>query len=213
MRIHYIRHGESQANVANLKGCMNSPLTARGHSQARRLGAYLNQASSDFSRLISSTTARSVQTAAILSEWTGLSFETDPQLNPIGLGAWAGIPEDVLRRRQQRFKGLSPGGESEPAFNHRVRSAISKHLSSTVVGSPLFVVHNSIIKSLLHINVSADGRDAAWGVAPCASNAIDVSASRELAITDTHTPHCQTARWSAVGMGSPRYVCRESSHV
>ena len=121
--IYLARHGQTEFNVARrYQGQGDSPLTARGEQQARRMGERLASLLEDPAgwRLCASPLGRARRTAEIIAEALGgrLSLETDPRLAEVSMGAWDGLTfEEVEARRprhvahcERHFHG--PGGET-----------------------------------------------------------------------------------------------------
>lgn len=71
MRVYYVRHGESEANVANVVAGSghDSPLTKNGRAQARHAGQELKDKHIDL--IVCSPLARTVDTATHIAEEVG----------------------------------------------------------------------------------------------------------------------------------------------
>ncbi len=148
--IYVLRHGETVWNTQHRQqGHRNSPLTARGQEQARRmgmaLGACLGEEGAD---LVSSTQGRAVQTAGIVIGQLGercLTWTRDARLREIGIGDWEGhTREELLAAGQQAGASRdesdwfldAPGAEPLEAFAGRIRS----FLDGVRLERPLVVV-------------------------------------------------------------------------
>jgi broad specificity phosphatase PhoE len=129
--IYLARHGQTEFNVARrYQGQGDSPLTARGQLQARRMGERLAHLIPDFTgwRLAASPLGRARQTAEIIAETLGgrLAVELDPRLAEVSMGEWDGLTfEEVEARRprhvehcERHFHG--PGGETFEALAGRL---------------------------------------------------------------------------------------------
>jgi broad specificity phosphatase PhoE len=129
--IYLARHGQTEFNVARrYQGQGDSPLTARGEAQARRMGERLAGLIGDPAgwRLCASPLGRAGRTAQIIAEAFGgrLSLESDPRLAEVSMGEWDGLTfEEVEARRprhvdhgERHFHG--PGGESFEALAARL---------------------------------------------------------------------------------------------
>lgn len=138
--IYLARHGQTEFNVARrYQGQGDSPLTARGQAQARRMGERLEALVPDLRgwRLCSSPLGRARRTAEIIAEALGgaLAVETDERLAEVSMGAWDGLTfEEVEARRprhvehcERHFHG--PGGESFEGLSARL-SAWLEEVSS-----------------------------------------------------------------------------------
>lgn len=71
MKVYYVRHGESEANVANMVAGSgyNSPLTDNGRDQARKAGQELKDKNIDL--IVCSPLQRTVDTATLIAEQIG----------------------------------------------------------------------------------------------------------------------------------------------
>lgn len=74
--IYMVRHGETTSNLEQTWRTANEDLTERGIEQARLVGERIQKLSID--TMVASTSLRTMHTAEIISEVTGLSFEGDP---------------------------------------------------------------------------------------------------------------------------------------
>jgi broad specificity phosphatase PhoE len=86
MRLYFIRHGESEANVLHVisnRGCTHG-LTEKGRGQVTTLAQKL--APTPFVRLYSSPLLRAVQTAELLSHDLGIPFEITGALREFDCG-------------------------------------------------------------------------------------------------------------------------------
>ena len=68
--IYFVRHGESEANVFHIHATPTTPLTPRGHEQARITGMRCSEL--PLQLLITSSYTRTKETAAHVTEHTGL---------------------------------------------------------------------------------------------------------------------------------------------
>lgn len=67
--IHYIRHGQSQANADELwAGSLDTPLTTRGHEQAKRAAADIKSQGLAFDVIVSSPQQRALHTAQHIAD-------------------------------------------------------------------------------------------------------------------------------------------------
>ena len=80
MRILVIRHGESEADILDVhEGRADFELTERGHRQAEAMAHYVKE-HYDISAIYCSTLKRAYQTAAHLSEATGIQLTPEEKL-------------------------------------------------------------------------------------------------------------------------------------
>ena len=127
MKIYVARHGETEWNARNkICGRTDLPLTARGMEQARELAEIM--AHKELDLIISSPMIRARQTAAAVSEVTGLPVYTDERLIEQDFGDFEGMdrgtPEYLANKRQFAFH--YPNGESQMQVAHRVYSFLEE---------------------------------------------------------------------------------------
>lgn len=86
-----IRHGETSANTGGVwHGSTDTPLSDRGHEQARRVGQYLVDASVSYHHIYSSPLQRARFTAEAIGARLELEINQDPGLTEFDLGSWEG---------------------------------------------------------------------------------------------------------------------------
>ncbi len=122
MRLWFVRHGESEANVAQVfsnRGWQHG-LTPRGRQQAQALACRIEV---PVQRIYASPLMRAVQTAEILSAAWGISFEVADALREFDCGELENMPisEEAWSRyvavmadwlQHGRPESRLPGGES-----------------------------------------------------------------------------------------------------
>ena len=129
--IYLVRHGQTESNLARrYQGASDSPLTALGRAQARRVGELLARLVPDTAgwRMVASPLGRTRQTAAIICEAMGgaLSPSLDPRVAEASMGSWDGLLIDELEARRphdlpypERYF-QSPDGEGFEAIWNRL---------------------------------------------------------------------------------------------
>lgn len=145
MDIVFIRHGQPQWAVDGLSQ-QDPYLTDLGSEQAELAAERVaSDPKASVTKLIVSPALRSQQTAAPISEKTGLPIETVHGLLEIQMPDWTGVTEevviDIFRETRHRtpdewWDGL-PGGESFRDFHDRVTASLDTILES------LGVSHNA----------------------------------------------------------------------
>lgn len=128
MKIHLVRHGESEANVAGIINddpAREVPLTPAGRTQALVLGERLRGV--PFVQAYASEFARARQTAAILLGDRCLHLEIDARLNERRSGM-DGRPVSDFNElvRPDPFNVRPPGGESFVEQMERVRICLDE---------------------------------------------------------------------------------------
>jgi broad specificity phosphatase PhoE len=162
MRILFARHGESTANVDRVIANRDSdhPLTARGREQAAALAEAVRPFAPQ--RIISSSIARAVETAAIVGGTLGVPIEADDALREFDCGVMEGRGDDaawaahagvlrewfVLGRPDARIEG----GESLTDLRARFIpfvAAAAQDLLAHGSGAILMISHGGLLQSLL----------------------------------------------------------------
>jgi broad specificity phosphatase PhoE len=179
--IYYIRHGETDWNVAGrLQGRKDVPLNARGRAQAAHCGEILRDlfakqsidaAALDF---VSSPLGRALATMELARPALGLDaqgYRIEPRLTEISFGDWEGFtiaqlrerdPQRVAAREHDKWHFVAPGGgESYMAVAARMRAWYDALQRDTVV-----TAHGGTARGLM----------ASLGIAkPAAAPLIDIA--------------------------------------
>ena len=149
MILYFTRHGESEWNLIHrIQGQHDSPLTERGIQMAKQLKKRLKGL--EFTRCYVSPLGRARQTAAILTEGTGVIPEPDERIREVNLGETEGLimeelPPDLLHAFYYEPQHFNPkGGEGYEAAFRRV-SALMRELE-TEDGCVLLVAHALILR-------------------------------------------------------------------
>lgn len=138
-KIYYIRHGETDWNVAGrLQGRHDIALNVRGRAQAEHCGAVLADLFARDGRdaatleYLSSPLGRAQETMQLVRGALGLSsdgYRIDPQLSEISFGDWEGYtiaelrhrdPQRIAAREHDKWSFVAPGGESYRAVSVRM---------------------------------------------------------------------------------------------
>jgi len=154
-----VRHGETDWNVASrIQGHSDSPLTAAGLAQARRIARRL--ASERFEALVSSDLGRALATARIIAGHTGHAIVTEPGLRERNFGRGEGLtygeldheyPDVFSRVRETDPDFVIPGGESRRQLYERVRATFEA-LARAHAGRRIAVVsHGGVLASLYRV--------------------------------------------------------------
>jgi len=160
-----VRHGETEGNAARqLLGRAESPLTARGRSDATALGAALGPVS----RLVSSPLGRARHTAEAL-DWTCPSRSTNggsKWTTASSRAAPCGPSPRAVVAVEGRLHVCAPGGESLAEVGVRVRAACDELFGragegARGVGDVVVVSHVSPVKAAVAWALGA-GDDMVW---------------------------------------------------
>jgi broad specificity phosphatase PhoE len=150
--IYYIRHGETDWNVAGrLQGRRDIELNTRGRAQARHCGEVLRDLLARDGRdpnsldYASSPLKRATETMQLTRSALGLApdgYACDPRLAEIAFGEWEGFtisqlherdPVRIAQREQDKWHFLPPGGESYQMVAARMRAWYATLTKDTVV--------------------------------------------------------------------------------
>jgi len=167
-RLLVARHGETRDNaVRRWQGWNDSPLTARGVSQAEALGRRLASESDPVAALYSSDLGRAVHTATIAGQPLGLSPATDPSLRERNAGEFSGLSLQQLNDRYaadmaRRDTGslldwTPPGGESLRQVLERVLASLDRIAAAWRGRSVVVVTHGGVIRVLATHVLARDG--------------------------------------------------------
>jgi len=144
---YFTRHGESQANVANVfAGWMDSPLTEKGRKEALEEAIRLASEETHFDLIISSPLSRAYDTANIIAKTLGYPLEEIVQLDELkerNMGTYEGLPKDSLRGHPNDGDAIAEaGGETRAEFATRVQKSFALIRSkSAKTGKVLIVSH------------------------------------------------------------------------
>jgi glucosyl-3-phosphoglycerate phosphatase len=137
------RHGQTSWNAERrFQGRSDISLDEAGAEQARDAARYL--AAMQPAAIFSSDLARAAETAACLSELTGLPVQAEKDLRERGGGSWEGLTNDEIRERYPEAYAVwvPPDGEPVSAVADRVTAALERIADSLGDddGRPLAVV-------------------------------------------------------------------------
>jgi broad specificity phosphatase PhoE len=151
MEVIVVRHGESEGNVEKrLQGRIDSPLSERGRSQAKRLGEWMRRNAFAWQEAYASPLQRARETAEILAEVTGYPKPTlDPDLRELDAGSLEGLTlEEMIERHPDFMKReitdlgdfAEFGGESYDDAQARVRRLVSRLVEHHQAGAERLLV-------------------------------------------------------------------------
>jgi probable phosphoglycerate mutase len=141
-RVLLLRHARTSWNAERrFQGQADPPLDDVGRSQAYEVAPLIATIRPNL--LVSSDSTRALQTAAVLSELTGVPVRPEPRLRERGLGHWEGLTrEEVAERYPDEFADWRAGrdvsrrgGETREAVANRALAAFQD-----VPGVPIAVL-------------------------------------------------------------------------
>ncbi|MHA2032615.1 MAG: histidine phosphatase family protein [Candidatus Kariarchaeaceae archaeon] len=170
MYVHFIRHGQSEANQSRtiIQGQFDSPLSEMGRQQASELGAKL---SFSFERVYASPLKRVKQTAIIALSTIGWDLNDIiyfDELMEIGMGNFEGLTFEEVGLTREELRPIimfehdvlidKHEGESINNFKKRTVEAFDKVLQDAKkhnVNSILVFSHGGVMRSILkhHLHI------------------------------------------------------------
>lgn len=140
LTLYFARHGETEANIKKqFQGdTVDTPLTKRGHKQAKTLAKILKHHIADPASLayVCSPLHRTRTTMELVREHLDLpkrGYKTDKRLREIDLGKWDGLTHKQARaldpalfdkRQHDKWNVRVPGGENYADVSARAQSWI-----------------------------------------------------------------------------------------
>ena len=167
--VYYIRHGETDWNVAGrLQGRRDVPLNVRGRVQAAHCGEILrnlftrNGCSPAEFDYVSSPLGRARETMELVRPPLGLSsdgYRIEAKLSEISFGDWEGFtiaqlhtrdPQGIAAREHDKWHFVPPGGESYELVFGRMRDWYENLSRDTVA-----VAHGGTARGLIaHLGIA-----------------------------------------------------------
>lgn len=154
-----VRHGESEANLANLVagGELDTPLTPKGREQALELAQRLHLMPHPAGKIYHSSLSRARDTALILNEVLQLPCTQDHDLREHMMGEWSGVRawQDCIRDIGNGI--IPPGGETYDELDARILKVFRRLLQgmcgtishvSAPPQIPLIVAHGGVFHAL-----------------------------------------------------------------
>ncbi|MFA6266682.1 MAG: histidine phosphatase family protein [Pseudolabrys sp.] len=177
--VYYIRHGETDWNVAGrLQGHRDIPLNDKGRGQARHCGLVLRDLLAKEGRdpaaldYVSSPLSRAAETMEWVREGLGLArdgYRRDPALIELSFGDWEGStiallhqndPVRIGQREHDKFHFVPPNGES-----YQMVTARMKRWHDSLTADAVATAHGGTMRGLM----------ACLGIArPAAAPLIDI---------------------------------------
>ena len=149
-RVYFIRHGQSEWNVADrICGMTDIPLTDEGRAQADRAGALFVSRGLRADRILYSPLSRAAETAVRVSRVTGLPARADERLREQHFGRWEGTsPRNsaAFTRAKQQFVCSFSGGESMLRLAQRVYNLLDELRGDDSCEACILVAHNGIAR-------------------------------------------------------------------
>lgn len=159
LEITFVRHGQSEANVAGRwQGHGDSELSTHGREQALALAARFAREGALFDHWVASDLMRAHDTAKASASRLGARVEVNPNWREIDVGRWEGLtreevaqrfPEDVAQLQQGPHARFG-GGESWIDLAARATTALDGLRSSMRPGERAVVfTHGGVVAALV----------------------------------------------------------------
>ncbi len=147
----FVRHGESEANVAHrFSGRVDSPLTERGRRQAVAVADALVDV--PFDRIVATPLSRSLDTALVVARRRRMPVDIEPGLIEIDVGEGTGAHIDEVRGlpawKDDGFVAW-PGGETLEQVLERGLGAIRRLAREAPGGKLLVIGHGGVTRILV----------------------------------------------------------------
>lgn len=150
------RHGETNWNVdRRMQGQLDAELSEAGIEQAKLAAPHI--AAFEPRALLTSDLRRAADTAAVLTELTGLPAQVDKRLRETHLGDWQGLTHQDVDSRWPGGRGLwrrdaewaPPGGETRVNVAGRARQVVVELDEKPDVDVAVLCAHGGLIASLV----------------------------------------------------------------
>lgn len=167
---YFARHGQTVWNTENkICGATDSPLTEKGHEQARALGREIMQKNLKIDEILYSPLRRAADTALHISEITGIPARMEPRLIEQNFGKWEGTARNGLdfQKDKENFVSSFDGGESMLRLCQRIYNLIDD-LKEEPEHVCLLVAHNGISRAVQSYFTDMTNKEfAAFGIKNC----------------------------------------------
>ncbi|NLV35138.1 MAG: histidine phosphatase family protein [Clostridiaceae bacterium] len=180
-RLIFVRHAEAEGNRSrHFHGWTDSPITERGHLQAKRVAEALSDVDVDI--IYSSSLKRTMQTASYIARVKKLPVTQTDQLKEINGGDWEGLTWTELERRwpeayntweNSPHEHQMPNGESMEEFQRRVLDEVMLIIGKNIGKNICIVTHGTAIRALI-CHFRACTLDEMINVAWCDNTAITI---------------------------------------
>lgn len=153
MDVYCIRHGQTVANVQDIKGVPDTVLTPQGEEQARTLASGLSRDGLSLYLVVSSPLIRAVQTAEIIAGRLGIPLEIMPGLAARNLGELTGCDGQQFSSWMERagYDTRPPGGESLLDLERQMKRELEQITRRYSGQRVLIVVHNGLLRVFDHL--------------------------------------------------------------
>ena len=172
-KIYFVRHGESQWNVEDkICGQTDIPLTERGHAQAEETGRRIVEKGITAAEILCSPLLRAKDTAAHISQVTGIPLKVEPRLTEQNFGIWEGTSprtSEPFCQAKKEFLSRYETGESMFQLAQRIYNLLDEIKAESDKKTYILVAHNGIARVVQSYFTDMTNEEyAAFGVKNCA---------------------------------------------
>lgn len=168
---YFARHGQTVWNVENkICGATDIGLTEKGHKQAEELGKRILEEKIDIDEIICSPLMRARDTAAHISEITGIPMRVELRLKEQNFGKYEGTPRngDEFHEAKKCFAQDYDGGESMLKFCHRIYGLLDDIKKESENKVYLLVAHNGVARAVeSYFNCMSNEEFSSFGIRNC----------------------------------------------
>lgn len=151
LKLYIVRHGKTLFNEKRLiQGCCDSPLTAEGIQQAKKLHNELKNI--PFHACYVSPMHRAIETATTIIQDRDIPLFINNNLKEFNFGSIEGDSEDKLKDIYPIMQGLTVDnfdGETMQEFTKRILKGLDEIHKDHKNGNILIVTHSGVITALL----------------------------------------------------------------
>ena len=151
---YFVRHGQTVWNVENkICGATESPLTDKGHEQARVTGRILrdkiDHGEIHIDEILTSPLSRAYDTAVEISRIIQVPVQAEPRLTEQNFGKWEGTARNgaEFAKAKENFVDSYGGGESMMRLAQRIYNLIDD-IRKEPEKTYLLVAHNGISRMI-----------------------------------------------------------------
>jgi len=176
-KLYYVRHGQSEWNVANkICGSTDVPLTDKGRQQAKESAQNIIDVGIKADMIISSPLSRALETAKIISEITGIPYRAEEQLTEQNFGKYEGVSprsDPEFQSAKAQFVNSYEGGESMLKLAQRIYNLLDS-IKADKDKTYILVAHNGIARVVKsYFEDMTNEEYAAFGVRNCSVTEFD----------------------------------------
>ncbi len=200
MEVFFLRHGQTNGNIARRHQHSNTPLNEMGERQAREVAPKI--ATLVPTHFISSTHLRAIETTRIVAQVCNIIPDTHPAFEELDRPLWLvgrhyiGLTTTWYVIRW--FFGLPvDSGESYEAFVRRIKGA-QAHLESLPADARVVVVSHAVFVNIFLAHICVKGRLSVWGAV---KSFLNIFSLRNTGIVHLHyEPNINTSQcgWSII---------------